>query len=348
MSRVPEPDQTPAGPSYEGRLLDHPDEPIVDQGAAFDIRTAISRRSVVGLVGAGVGVAALAACTPTSSSGTSTATGSAGSSADVDLPSGEIPDETAGPYPGDGSNGPDVLEESGVVRQDLTTSIDGGDAVAGVPLTFAFTITDMVNDDAPMVGAAVYAWHCDAQGLYSMYSEGVEDQTWLRGVQVTDQDGRVEFTSIMPGCYTGRWTHIHFEVYPDVDAITDAANAIATSQMAFPEDVLDGVYELADYDGSAANLSQITLDSDNVFGEDGGELQMAAISGDVSSGYVASLVVRVDTSTEPAGGDAPGVGGGEGGEGGAPGGEGGEGGAPGGGEPPFGDMPERPDAESDS
>ncbi len=346
MIRVPEPDQTPEGPAYEGRLLAHPDEPVVDQGASFDIRTAISRRSVVGLVGAGVGVATLAACAPsTSSSSASASTSSTATSSDGDLPSGEIPDETAGPYPGDGSNGPDVLEESGIERADLTTSIDGGSAVEGVPLTFAFTVTDMVNDDAPMVGAAVYAWHCNAAGLYSMYSEGVEDETWLRGVQVTDSDGRVEFQSILPGCYTGRWTHIHFEVYPDIDSIDDSTNAIATSQMAFPEDTLNGVYELAAYDGSAENLAQITLDTDNVFGDDGGELQMATISGDNDSGYVATLAVRVDTSTEPTSGEVLNDSGADGAGGGPS-----DGGEPPSGEAPSGDAPsgDAPEPPSDS
>ncbi|WP_062378800.1 intradiol ring-cleavage dioxygenase [Demequina pelophila] len=370
MTGFPEPDQTPDGPAYEGRLLDRPDEEVVDQGVSFDITTLLSRRHVVGIMGAGVGVAALAACTPSSSSstggtadgstsggstdaGTGSSSGSSSgstsgstSSAGTDtLPAEEIPDETAGPYPGDGSNGPDVLEESGVVREDIRTSIEGGDAVDGVPLDFTFTILDMANGDVPMVGAAVYAWHCDAQGRYSMYSDGVEDQTWLRGVQVTDDDGRVTFASILPGCYTGRWTHIHFEVYPDASAITDSANAIATSQMAFPQDVLDTAYTLAAYDGSAANLSQITLQSDNVFGDDGGELQMATMGGDADSGYTATLAVRVDTGTEPTAGTmaggagAPGdmggdpgemTGGGPGGErpSGGPGGEGGPGGTP--------------------
>ena len=62
MARVPEPDQTPNGPAYEGRLLDRPDEEVVDQGASFDIRTLFSRRGVLGLVGAGVGTVVLAAC----------------------------------------------------------------------------------------------------------------------------------------------------------------------------------------------------------------------------------------------------------------------------------------------
>ena len=130
--------------------------------------------------------------------------------------------ETAGPYPGDGSNGPDVLDASGIERSDLTTSIDTGTVAEGVPLTVTMNVIDMANGDAAMTGAAVYLWHADAQGRYSMYSEGVEDETWLRGVQVADANGQVTFTSIVPGCYTGRWPHIHFEVYPDGASATTA------------------------------------------------------------------------------------------------------------------------------
>lgn len=308
MARVPEPEETPDGPTYEGRLLDHPDEEVVDQGAAFDIRTLFSRRSVLGIVGAGIGTVALAACGMNSASGS-------------DSSVTEIPDETAGPYPADGSNGPDILEQSGIVRSDIRSNIDGSETVEGVALTFTLKVTDMANDNKAFEGVAVYAWHCDAQGRYSMYSEGVEDATWLRGVQVADEKGEVTFTSVFPACYTGRWTHIHFEIYPDVDSITDADNAIATSQMALPEDACNAVFELSVYDGSAENLSNVSLDDDNVFGDDEGEHQMATISGDTDKGYVASLDVPVDTGTEPTGGAEPGGGGGEGGEppeGGAP------------------------------
>lgn len=308
MARVPELEETPDGPTYEGRLLDHPDEEVVDQGAAFDIRTLFSRRSVLGVVGAGIGTVALAACGMNSASGS-------------DSLVTEIPDETAGPYPADGSNGPDILEQSGIVRSDIRSNIDGSETVEGVALTFTLKVTDMANDNKAFEGVAVYAWHCDAQGRYSMYSEGVEDATWLRGVQVADEKGEVTFTSVFPACYTGRWTHIHFEIYPDVDSITDADNAIATSQMALPEDACNAVFELSVYDGSAENLSNVSLDDDNVFGDDGGEHQMATISGDTDKGYVASLDVPVDTGTEPTGGAEPGGGGGEGGEppeGGAP------------------------------
>ena len=327
MSNSPEPVQTPDGPAYEGRLLARADEDVVDQGVGFDIRTLITRRGILGLVGLGVGAATLAACAPTASAPTTSASPSTTPSSTptpsatvtgTALPSAEIPDETAGPYPGDGSNGPDVLEQTGIVRDDIRSSIGSTTAVDGVPLDFTLRITDMANGDAPFAGVAVYAWHCDAQGRYSMYTSGVENETWLRGVQVADDNGQVTFRSVVPGCYTGRWPHIHFEVYPDVDSINDASNAIATSQLAFPQNMVDAVYQLPAYDGSASNLSQLTLATDNVFGEDGGALQLATVSGDAAAGYTATLVARVDTTTAPTGGGAPG-----GGAGGGPGGPGG-------------------------
>ncbi|MFB7845032.1 intradiol ring-cleavage dioxygenase [Microbacterium sp. NPDC056052] len=314
MSTFPDPTRTPDGPAYEGRLLDRPEEEVVDQGAPFDIRTLMSRRTVLSLVGLGAGGAVLAACAPVASSAASTAASTAGptvtstpapsatSTATTAVPAAEIPDETAGPYPGDGSNGPDALADSGIVRQDIRSSIGGGATAPGVPLTFSLNVLDMANGDAPFAGVAVYAWHCNAAGGYSMYSSGIEDETYLRGVQVADADGRVSFTSIFPGCYSGRWPHIHFEVYPNAAAVTDSANAIATSQIALPQSACEAVYATGGYDGSAQNLAQTSLSSDNVFGDDGGALQIAAMTGDAAGGYTATLTVRVDTRTAPTGG----------------------------------------------
>ncbi|MDR6867580.1 protocatechuate 3,4-dioxygenase beta subunit [Microbacterium resistens] len=327
MTRIPEPIQTPEGPAYEGRLLDRPEEEVVDQGAPFDIRTILTRRRVLGLVGLGAGAAVLAACTPAGASSAPSASASPSatpsptaspSSTSAALPAGEIPDETAGPYPGDGSNGPDVLEQSGIVRSDIRSSLDGSATAQGVPLTFELTVLDTANGDVPFAGVAVYAWHCTAKGEYSMYSSGLEDVTYLRGVQVADAAGTVRFTSIFPGCYSGRWPHIHFEVYPDASAIADPANAISTSQLALPETACSAVYATSGYDGSAQNLGGTSLASDNVFGDDGGALQLATVSGDTSSGYRAALTVRVDTRTAPAAGGAPGAPGGQGGAPGAP------------------------------
>jgi len=303
MSRIPEPQHTPEGPAYEGRLLDRAHEEVVDQGVAFDLRTLVSRRSVLSLFGLGVGAAVLAACT--TDTGASTGSGAA-------TATGEIPDETAGPYPGDGSNGANVLEQSGIVRSDIRSSLDGGTTAEGVPMAFALTVLDMANNDAPFTDAAVYVWHCDAAGGYSMYSEGIENETYLRGVQVVDGDGKVSFTSIFPACYTGRWPHIHFEVYPDVASIADAANAISTSQAALPKDVSTTVYALDGYEGSIDNLNDVSLEGDMVFGDDGGELQLATVTGDARNGYLVSLTVRVDTRTTPTAGSAPSGGGGGG------------------------------------
>ncbi|KQP57110.1 intradiol ring-cleavage dioxygenase [Agreia sp. Leaf283] len=323
MSRIPEPELTPQGPAYEGRLLDRADEEVVDQGVAFDIRTLVSRRVVLSMLGLGAGAVALAACSTggsgSSAAGTATATAtptttpttsSTAAASTTAVPAGEIPDETAGPYPGDGSNGADVLEESGIVRSDIRSSLGGGTTAAGVPIALSLTILDMANNDAPFANVAVYVWHCDADGNYSMYSSGVENETYLRGVQVADGNGTVSYTSIFPACYSGRWPHIHFEVYPAIGDITDSANAIATSQVALPQDVCDTVYALSGYDGSSSNLSKVSLDSDNVFGDDGGALQLATVTGDATNGYQVALTVRVDTSTAPTAGAAPSGGGG--------------------------------------
>jgi hypothetical protein len=121
-------------------------------------------------------------------------------------------------------------------------------------------------------------------------------------VQIADATGRVAFTSIFPACYSGRWPHIHFEVYPDQASITDAANAIATSQVALPKDVCELVYAQPGYEASVANLEDVNLVNDNVFGDDGAASQTGTVTGDVTSGYMVSLAVGVDTTTASTGG----------------------------------------------
>ncbi|GAA1393265.1 intradiol ring-cleavage dioxygenase [Pseudonocardia kongjuensis] len=297
---------------YQGRSLPRPDDELVDQGLGFDLGTLLSRRRMLTALGLGAVTVGLAAC----SSGTT-------SSAAATTSEGEIPDETAGPYPGDGSNGPNALADSGIVRSDIRSSFGTGSAVAqGVPMTLELTITDLANGGIPFAGTAVYVWHCDRDGNYSMYADGLEGENYLRGVQIADASGLVRFTSIVPACYSGRWPHIHFEVYPDQASITDSANAIATSQVALPEDTCTAVYATTGYESSVRTLSQVTLDSDNVFGDDGGVSQLATVTGDVTSGFTVALTAPVDTRTEPSGGSAP-----AGGGGGAPPG-GGQGGPP--------------------
>jgi protocatechuate 3,4-dioxygenase beta subunit len=299
--------------TFEGRPLARPDEEVVDQGLGFDLVTLVSRRRMLKVLGIGVAGIGLAACGADGPNTTTPSTTGTTGGSTTGTSAGEIPDETAGPYPGDGSNGPDALERSGVVRSDIRASFDGASGTAsGVPMTLELTISDMANS-RPFAGTAVYVWHCDSQGRYSMYSQGITDQNYLRGVQVADDAGKVRFTSIFPACYDGRWPHIHFEVYPDQSAITDSTKAIATSQVALPEDVCRVVYAQSGYEQSVSNLSRVSLATDNVFGDDGGRSQLGTVTGDVTNGYAVSLAVGVDTRTTPTGGGVPGGPGGPGG-----------------------------------
>ncbi|GAA3606560.1 intradiol ring-cleavage dioxygenase [Marihabitans asiaticum] len=295
--------------SYQGRVLPKQDEELVDQGLQFDIATLLDRRRMLALVGLG-SVGALAACAETTSTGSTSSTSgvtagtsssSSGSASAASLT--EIPEETAGPYPGDGSNGADVLEQSGVVRSDIRSSFgDSTTTAEGVPMTLTLKVKDLASGGTPFAGVAVYVWHCDREGRYSMYSSGVESENYLRGVQVADDSGAVTFSSIFPACYDGRWPHIHFEVYPDEGSITDASNAIATSQVALPQDVCATVYGTDGYESSSSNLSRVSLTSDNVFGDDGGASQLADVTGDTAKGYTVTLTVGVDTTTAAGGG----------------------------------------------
>ena len=270
------------------------------RGLVYDIRTLVDRRRALGLFG-GIGVTALlAACaapetTPTASA-TATATtpsASATPSAEASAPVTEVPDETGGPYPADGSNGVNVLDDSGIVRSDIRSSFGSSTAVAdGVPLTIALTVRDAATGSA-LVGAGVYLWHCDRAGDYSLYSDGLEDVNYLRGVQETDSTGTVRFTSVYPACYSGRWPHIHFEVYSDVANAVASGPIVKTSQIALPEEANALVYATSGYEQSVRNASQVSLAGDNVFGDDGGIHQIATMSGSVAAGYTAALTIGV-------------------------------------------------------
>jgi protocatechuate 3,4-dioxygenase beta subunit len=256
-----------------------------DLGLSHDLPRLISRRRALGLIAGGLGATALAACGGSSDGGKAT-TGTDGDAA-------EIPEETAGPYPGDGSNGPNVLAESGVVRSDITSSFAGASGTAeGVPTKIDLTLLDIAGGGTPLAGAAVYLWHCNREGQYSMYDEAVADQNYLRGVQVSDKQGKVEFTSIFPAAYAGRWPHMHFEVYESVEAATAAGTKLRTSQLAIPKDVCDAVYATDGYEQSVQNLAQTSLDTDMVF-SDGYSSQLATWSGSPEDGIALKLNVGV-------------------------------------------------------
>ncbi|MGQ0575012.1 MAG: dioxygenase family protein [Pseudonocardia sp.] len=245
-----------------------------DLGLRHDLPRLLGRRRVLGLL-AGAGLVTLAGC--------------GGPGAVAQGAAGEIAQETAGPFPGNGTNGPDVLNEAGIVRNDIRSSVGALSGTAeGVPLMLTLTVTDTAG--AALPGAAVYVWHCDREGRYSIYER--EDQNYLRGVQVADAAGAVRFTTVFPGAYGGRYPHIHFQVFPALDRATDGDLAISTSQLALPEATCAQVYAAPGYEDSVGRLAETPLADDGVFA-DGYDTQLAAITGAVGSGLTATLRVPV-------------------------------------------------------
>jgi protocatechuate 3,4-dioxygenase beta subunit len=279
-----------------------------DLGLQHDLTTLMrQRRQALGWL-AGLGSMALVGCggggeadsTSTSTSSSSSSSGSSSSTSGTVSSCSVIPEETAGPYPGDGSNSngsgiANALTLSGIVRSDIRTSVGSASATAaGVPLTITLRLVNASSSCADLSGYAIYLWHCNARGLYSMYSTGLTSENYLRGVQSTGSDGTVSFTTIVPGCYSGRMPHMHFEVYRSTTTASSYTNKLKTSQIAFPTDIVKAVYtsESSTYSGSLSNLNAISFATDNVF-SDGYSTQMASMSGSISAGYTASLVVGI-------------------------------------------------------
>src|SRR4051812_22572106 len=189
--------------------------PADDVAMKLEIPGQPSRRQLLALLGgaSGLGLLALAGCgngtdsaspsggatssglATTSTTGATTATAAA-SNATV---TSAVPEETAGPYPGDGSNGPDYLGMNGAVRSDIRSSLGSSAAVTGVPLTIRLTVLDLKSSAKALTNAGVYVWHCNQAGQYSMYSQGATNETFCRGIQPTDSSGTATFTSVWPG-----------------------------------------------------------------------------------------------------------------------------------------------------
>jgi hypothetical protein len=208
-----------------------------------------------------------------------------------------IPTETGGPYPGDGTNGPNVLTASGIVRSDMRSSFGsaGSNVAAGVTLTQTIKLVNTNGSCASLAGYAIYLWHCTQNGLYSMYSSGVTAENFLRGVQQTDANGSVTFTTIVPGCYSGRVTHMHFEVYRSLTtAATTGASALKTSQLTYDRATLTAFYAAAGsgYSASVSNHANSNPTTDNVF-SDGYSTQLATLTGSVTAGYTSTLTVGI-------------------------------------------------------
>jgi protocatechuate 3,4-dioxygenase beta subunit len=214
------------------------------------------------------------------------------------------PRETAGPYPADGSNSAhgtlaNVLDKSGIVRADMRPSLDPKAAVAeGAPLELTVELVDVGRGCSPLPGYAIYLWHCDAAGRYSIYD--LPTASYLRAVGVADAAGRTTFSTIFPGCYGGRFPHMHFEIYPSLDRVTDYRHRILTSQLAMPEALCGPLYQaLPVYRESIENYAHSPLSSDGIFANNTPRqlaAQMPKISGDPASGYRGRVVIGLNSA----------------------------------------------------
>lgn len=187
------------------------------------------------------------------------------------------PTETEGPFP--------TKAPASYVRSDIT------DGRSGYKMTAKITIGNSNNNCSALAGAIVDIWHCDAEGNYSEYggtsmqSTNYQSVHFLRGRQTTDSNGLVTFTSIFPGWYSGRATHIHVHVY------NSAGTSLKVTQIAFPEGSGTAV---ALVNGYAKGLSGYTYNkNDNVFSDDTTGIQIATVTGSLSAGFELSIQLSV-------------------------------------------------------
>ena len=237
----------------------------------------LDRRRMLGGMALGLGGALLAACG-------SRAGAQAGS-----LACAATPTEIKGPFPADGSNGRprpiNALAMDGIVRRDIRSSFAGMKGRAeGVPLELELSVVDASRGCTALAGRAVYLWQNDAAGAYSLYN--LPGQNYLRGLQAADEQGRVRFTAIVPGCYGGRYPHCHFEVFASAEAALRGEAPLLVSQLAYPDAECRAIYQGdARYGDSLRNLERLPLSRDFVFGDSDAAGQLVTMSGDSEAGF---------------------------------------------------------------
>jgi protocatechuate 3,4-dioxygenase beta subunit len=225
----------------------------------------INRREAIGAIGAAAGAALAFGCSnaatsPSATATTGTTTGSTNSACAV------TPTETIGPYP----------SVTDIFRSDIREN------KPGTMLTLTIKVVNVSAGCAAVPRANVEIWQCDAAGNYSEYGSQTA-QTYLRGTQTTNGSGEVTFTTIYPGWYQGRATHIHVEV-----TINGVSRKV--TQIAFPESVNNTVYATGVYASRGSNpMSNL---SDGIFA-DSLSSELVTPTGSPASGYTASLQVAL-------------------------------------------------------
>jgi protocatechuate 3,4-dioxygenase beta subunit len=226
----------------------------------------IDRRELLGMLGA-AGAALIAGCgedTPTSPATNGTTTGGGTSNAACAV----TPTEAVGPYP----------SLTDLIRSDIR------EGRSGTTLTLTIAVVNTNSSCAPVENAQVEIWQCDAAGNYSQYGTQTA-QTFLRGIQMTNSNGEVTFTTIYPGWYQGRATHIHVEVVRN-------GSSVKVTQIAFPESINASVYSTGVCATRGANPTSNTRD--NIFA-DSLDSEMATVSGDPAAGLAATFRIGIAT-----------------------------------------------------
>jgi len=269
--------------------------PAQSQGEAkHRLSRTVNRRKVIAAGGAvaaaaGLGLAATASAgqdgATTATATDSTADSTSSTSAICTL-NAEV---TEGPYSLEGA----------LVREDIREDKEGFE------VQYSFTVVDQANDCAPLADALVEIWHCDALGEYSGFvgGNGHEEEdngTFLRGGQLTDENGEVSLISIWPGHYVSRAVHVHMRVHTDVTLTDDSytgGEIIHTGQLFFDQDINTEIQATSPY--SANTTKETTLANDSIYDDGGassGLLTLTALGDSVSDGYAATLTLGVDSA----------------------------------------------------
>ena len=283
----------------DGDLNEHDDDAPI--GRVLTRRDALRLLAVSGAaVVVGCDRSARSATTDTlaAEAGGTAATSSTGALASTAAVPGCIvrPELTVGPY----------FVDKQLDRSDIRIEPSTGKSVEGVPLALTFNVSEVgAGRCAPLAGAMVDVWHCDAQGVYSAVNDRMSGtdsskQKFLRGYQVTDAKGVAAFTTIYPGWYRGRTVHIHFKIRtPAAAALADQRDKTYefTSQLFFDEALSDRVYAKPPYAGKGAR--DTTNASDGIFRESGGQLMLAVAP--AGAGYAAAFGIGLDLSNAETG-----------------------------------------------
>ena len=247
----------------------------------------LSRREVLALLGVSGATALLTGCLPAGlGGGPPGLQGGEGSTdlstlatANASLPTGCVvrPELTEGP----------VFVEEDLNRSDIRTDPSNGSVSEGVQFDLTFRVSQVVAGAcSPLAGVQVDVWHCDAEGIYSDTTElGMQTvgQKFLRGYQITDENGMVHFTTIYPGWYEGRTVHIHAKM-----RTTDGYDF--TSQLFFDDSLTDQVFAQAPYNSRGER--SLRNDSDGIYSQGGGQTLLAVSPTD--TGYAATFEVALD------------------------------------------------------